>query len=154
MCAQTDLASLKEEYFHLNETVEDFDEKALTIKAWSVTLSMAGIGAAFTQKAPVLLLLSGVASLLFWATEAMWKSFQQAYYPRIREIESFCAGLLPGIELFQINASWSRAWHEDRGTTVLRILCWPHVFLPHVLVALGGPFMWLLDLIHPFVPRA
>lgn len=42
---------MKEEYFHLNEIVEDFDQKALTIKAWSVTLSMAGIGVAFTQKA-------------------------------------------------------------------------------------------------------
>jgi len=35
MSGQDDL--LKEEYFHLQDTVEDFDQKALTIKAWSVT---------------------------------------------------------------------------------------------------------------------
>lgn len=39
---------LRQEYFKLQEAIETFDEKALTIKAWSVTISMAGIGAAFT----------------------------------------------------------------------------------------------------------
>ena len=29
---------LKEEYLRLHDIVEDFDQKALTIKAWSVTL--------------------------------------------------------------------------------------------------------------------
>ena len=55
---------LKEEYLRLHDIVEDFDQKALTIKAWSVTLAMAGVGAAFTQKVAVLLLLAGVASML------------------------------------------------------------------------------------------
>jgi len=78
MSGQDDL--LKEEYFHLQDTVEDFDQKALTIKAWSVTLSMAGFGVAFTKSAPSILLLAALASLLFWVTEALWKSFQRAYY--------------------------------------------------------------------------
>jgi hypothetical protein len=143
---------LKEEYFHLNEIVEDFDQKALTIKAWSVTLSMAGIGVALTQKAAIVLLLAGAASIMFWLTEALWKSFQQAYYPRIRDIEAFYAGKLPTITPFQINASWSRAWHAGRAHTMLRILSWPHVYLPHVVVGLGGPCMWLINLFHPYVP--
>ena len=88
---------LKEEYLRLHDIVEDFDQKALTIKAWSVTLAMAGVGAAFTQKVAVLLLLAGVASMLFWVTEALWKSFQQAYYPRIRELEAFFACQSPEI---------------------------------------------------------
>ena len=87
-----DIEFLRQEYFRLQEALEKFDEKALTIKAWSVTLSMAGIGAAFLNKAPVLLLLSGLASLLFWLIEAWWKVFQQAFYPRIYEIESLMKG--------------------------------------------------------------
>ena len=39
------IALLKEEYLHLQKTVEDFDQRTLTIKAWSVTTSMAGIAA-------------------------------------------------------------------------------------------------------------
>ena len=147
-----DVSLLKEEYLRLNETVEDFDQKALTIKAWSVTLAMFGIGAAFTEEAAVLLLLAGVASILFWVTEALWKSFQQAYYPRIREIEAFFAGKSSEVTHFQINSSWSKAWHADRRGELGRILSWPHVFLPHAFVALGGPFLWLLNLLYPFVP--
>lgn len=31
---------LRQEYFHLQDTAESFGEKSLTIKAWSVTLSV------------------------------------------------------------------------------------------------------------------
>jgi hypothetical protein len=41
------IALLKEEYFHLQKTVDDFDQRTLNIKAWSVTTSMAGIATSF-----------------------------------------------------------------------------------------------------------
>jgi len=144
-------AFLKEEYFHLNKTVEDFDQKALTIKAWSVTVSMAGIVTAFTQEIAMLFIFAGVSSLLFWIIEALWKSFQQAYYNRIREIEAFFAGKQETTH-FQINSSWSKAWHACRAQKFGRIMTWPHVFLPHAIIALGGPCLWLMNTIHPFVP--
>src|SRR5437868_6915089 len=79
---------LKEEYFHLQKTVEDFDQRTLTIKAWSVTTSMVGIAASFLHsEASALSLLAALASLSFWMTEALWKEFQQCYYPRIRALE-------------------------------------------------------------------
>ena len=149
-----DVPLLKEEYFHLNKTVEEFDAKALTIKAWSVTLSMWGIGAAFTYEAAFLLLLAGGASILFWITEALWKSFQQAYYARIREIEAYFAGKSTDVSLFQINAAWSKAWHADRWRQLRRIIFWPHVWLPHAVVAVGGPCLWLLNRFYRFVPVA
>jgi hypothetical protein len=68
---ELDQEFLRKEYFCLHEMLEAFDGKALTIKAWSVTLSMAGIGAAFVQKKPILLLLSGVASALLADRGAM-----------------------------------------------------------------------------------
>lgn len=145
---------LKEEYFHLNKVVQDFDQKALTIKAWSVTLSMAGMGAAFTQKAAILLLLGGFASVLFWITETLWKSFQQAHYTRIREIESCFASGTSETKPFQIGASWYQAWRQDRWRKLFRISFWPHVCLPHAIVAISGPSMWLLNRHCPFVPVA
>jgi len=136
MSGQDDL--LKEEYFHLQDTVEDFDQKALTIKAWSVTLSMAGFGVAFTKSAPSILLLAALASLLFWVTEALWKSFQRAYYSRIDEIEHFYAGKLDTIKPFQIHTRWSPTWLKHRWRKLWRTLWYPHVWLPHLFVVLGG----------------
>jgi hypothetical protein len=37
----TKLDLLRGEYFHIQRVAEDFDAKSLTIKSWSVTLSMA-----------------------------------------------------------------------------------------------------------------
>jgi hypothetical protein len=144
---------LRQEYFHLQEAVEKFDEKAITIKAWSVTLSMAGIGAAFLKSIPVLLFLSGVASLLFWLIEAWWKVFQQAFYPRINEIESLMKGLPvdhPSSPF--ILGSWSLAWRAARQRGLFwTVLLWPHVFLPHALVALVGVLGWIANLRFHFI---
>ena len=43
---------LAQEYLFLQKTVEDFDARALTIKAWSVTFSAAGLGFAYQQHNP------------------------------------------------------------------------------------------------------
>jgi hypothetical protein len=152
---QADEEFLRQEYFRLQETVEKFDEKALTIKAWSVTLSMAGIGAAFLHKLPVLLFLSGLASLLFWLIEASWKTFQQAYYPRIKEIESLMSGEVVKHPTSPFIArSWSDAWHLGRrDRLMLRILFWPHVLLPHALVSVVGIASWVLNFKLHFIVR-
>ena len=80
---------LSKEYPRLQQVIEDFDSKALTIKAWSVTLSAAGIVTAFSQGKATILPTSAASALIFWLVEAMWKASQQAYYRRIREIEKY-----------------------------------------------------------------
>src|SRR5262245_33643587 len=115
MPASDVITLLTQEYFHLQKTVEDFDLRAVTIKAWSVTASMVVMSAAFAQKAPLLFLLSSVASLMFWLIEARWKEFQQCYYPRIKAIEATLSEDPPKVaELkpLQIYASWSRAFYD------------------------------------------
>ena len=79
---------IKDEYLHLQELIQTFDQKALTIKAWSATISMAGVGIAYEQAEPSLLLISSVGALLFWLIEWRWKVFQSAHYGRIEEIEA------------------------------------------------------------------
>jgi hypothetical protein len=111
---------LKEEYFHLQKTVEDFDQRALTIKAWSVTTSIAGIAASFLHKdVAVLSLLAALASLSFWMTEALWKEFQQCYYPRIRDIETAFSTGDTTARPFKINRSWSQTYHPKSGSWVI-----------------------------------
>ena len=146
-----ELTFLKEEYLHIQKTIEDFDQRALTIKAWSVTLSMAGIGAAFTQKVPILLLLAAAASLCFWIVEALWKTFQNAYYPRVEEIERFWRGEQASLRPFQIASSWIGGWRQRKTR---RILLWPHIMLPHVLVAIAGVVIWVADQYLRFIPRS
>jgi hypothetical protein len=142
---------LREEYFQLQKTVEDFDQRALTIKAWSVTLSMAGIGAAFIQKTPSLVVLAGMSSVLFWIVEALWKTSQQAYYHRIHSIEAHMRGeKIAQFSSPAIASSWSVGY---RHQSIFRIMSWPHVAMPHVVVALFGVVTWLLDLFLKFLPR-
>jgi hypothetical protein len=58
--------ALRTEYLHLQKTVEDFDSKALTIKAWSVTFSLAVLVGAFTSHSKLVVLVAAIASALFW----------------------------------------------------------------------------------------
>ena len=64
-------SALQAEYLHLQKTVEDFDSKALTIKAWSITFSLTVIGGAFVSHKELVFLLASVASAIFWYLETM-----------------------------------------------------------------------------------
>jgi len=135
---------LAQEYFRLQEAVEAFDSRALTIKAWSVTFSAAGLGLAYQQETPVLLLIAAGSALAFWLVEAMWKVSQQSYYQRIRAIEAHFRGDKATVPL-QIAASWHRSFiARGRYRDALRLMAWPHVAMPHVLVAIAGVALWLL----------
>jgi hypothetical protein len=108
-------AFIKDEYLYLQKVIEDFDARTITIKAWSVSFSLATFAAAFASSAPGVLLVSSGSALLFWFTEAYWKEFQYTYYPRVRKIEKFFAGDLDDIVPMQITSSWHAAWKEDAG---------------------------------------
>ncbi len=126
---------LKSEYLHLQSTVESFDSRVITIKAWSVTYSLASIGAAFATHAPQILVIAALSSLMFWLIEGFWKSFQQAHYPRIRHIEDYFSGQSSELPPMQIGKSWSSNYASERKKkNLLKILRWPHVALPHAFV--------------------
>jgi hypothetical protein len=146
-----DMDFLRQEYFHLQKTVEEFDQRALSIKTWSVTVSMAGIGVAITQKAPIILLLAAISSLLFWVMEVLWKSFQLAYYFRIQQIEGYMRGESnPDFSSPDINRAWGIGWRQ-RGA--LQFLWWPHICLPHIVVFIAGTSLWVINHYVPFMPK-
>ena len=130
---------LEKEYFHLQTTIEDFDSKSLTIKAWSVTIagSVAG-SSAFTDN-KIILLLAAVISLMFWFIDGSWKTFQYANYRRIGEIEKFMRGEKKDLSNFQISTSWNLSYQKAKLKRLLKILFWPHIFLPH-----GAMFLLLI----------
>src|SRR5437762_6136121 len=83
---------LKDEYLQLERGIQEFDGRALTIKAWSVTFSMVALVGAFATHAAPVLLIAAFGSCMFWVIECMWKTFQYAFYERINEIEEYFCG--------------------------------------------------------------
>ena len=128
-------AALQAEYLHLQKAVEDMDARAVTIKAWSISFSLAAVAGAFASKAINVLLLACASAVLFWWLEARWKTFQDAYYARIDAIERHFRGeqVLPSA--LQIRASWYESWNGGSRKRLWQIMSWPHVALPHAAVA-------------------
>lgn len=133
---ETLLETLKDEYFKILEMTERFDEKAVVMKGWSITLSTGAIGAALIKNMPALLLLAAAGAFFFWVIESFWKSFQSAHYVRIKAIEAYFAGDDASIEPLQIQSTWMSAWHAGLSAR------WPgrmadlHVCLPHVVIVI------------------
>jgi hypothetical protein len=140
---------LAQEYGLLQKTVEEFDARAIQIKAWSVTLGGVGLGAAYTQGQPIVLLIVAFSALVFWIVEALWKVNQQAYYPRIKEIETYFATAgtaeAPPITPFKIATAWS-FHHKKHGRSAraLKMMWWPHIALPHAMVLLTALILVVL----------
>ena len=144
MDASQRLAALQAEYFHLQKTVEDFDGKALTIKTWSVTFSMAVLVGAFTSRAAPVFLIAAASSLLFWILETLWKSFQLGYYSRIAVIEKYFRSPQDELPPFQVYATWTSRWSQISWTEVLGMAWWPHIALPHAAALVGGVALYFM----------
>src|SRR5262245_59137658 len=134
---------LQAEYLHLQKAIEEFDGRAVTIKAWSVTFSLVALAGAFASHAAPVLLVSCVSALLFWFVEASWKTFQYAHYRRAELIERYFRGETDVDFPFQITASWHAAYISGGAARLARILCWPHVALPHAAVAVIALLLYL-----------
>ena len=137
-------AALQTEYLHLQKCIEDFDAKALTIKAWSVTFSLVVVVGAFTSHSSIVLLVAALASVLFWFLETLWKSFQLGYYCRTQQIEDHFNGKLHQGAPHQIGNVWVERWNRTPWSEVIAMSCWPHIALPHVVVAFVGVALFLL----------
>ena len=147
-----------QEYLFLQKTVEEFDARALTIKAWSVTFSAAGLGLAYQQHNKVLLLVAAGSALAFWIVDAVWKYHQRAFYPRCLMIERWFAGRSadgPAAAPFQVNTYWQSEFGRgllDRiqtreTTSVWKAYAIPFfvgVMMPHVAVFAAGVFLSLV----------
>jgi hypothetical protein len=131
-------AALQAEYLHVQKTIEDFDARALTIKAWSVTFGLVVFASAFAGHSPIPFLISAASAAIFWMLETQWKLFQVSHYARAHRIEAHFRGDAKVDHPFQISRSWYGSWKARRVGEIARIAFWPHVALPHVvLVALG-----------------
>lgn len=138
---------LKEEYFFLQKTVEDFDSKTLTIKALSVTGSLVIIATGLSDKgcgSPLLFLVASVAALVFWLIEAIYQCFQSGYDVRIIELEKYFSDT--SINSKPIPLQIYKGWSTNKGASLKQILkkfIWPVIMLPHLVIFLAGIIIYI-----------
>jgi len=139
------ISFLKDEYLHIQTVIHDFDGRALTIKAWSVSFSLAAIGGAFAAKAPTVLLVAAFSAILFWIVETLWKTTQYAFYDRSGKLERFFAGEQQDVLPLQVGSSWYAHYRKGRARRFFRIMFWLRVALPHAAVAILGFLLFALS---------
>ncbi|MHC8393998.1 hypothetical protein ACYZT8_10055 [Pseudomonas sp. LB3P93] len=140
-------AALQAEYLHIQKTIEDFDTRALTIKAWSVTFGLVALSGAFISHSCVAFLLSAMSAAIFWVLELQWKLFQICYYERSDLIEAHFAGGNAVEQPFQISSAWFRRWRALRREDISAVARMPHVALPHVIVIGVGILLFMLTIL-------
>ena len=117
------------------------DQRRYRSASPGVTFSAAGLAVAYAQKEPVLLLVSTLSALAFWATEGAWKAWQKAFYKRIEDIEDYFAGKNKDAVPLQIARTWEASF--DKYWLVHRKpLLKPNVLVPHVVVAAAGLLLY------------
>lgn len=111
---------LTREYYAILDVVSAFDGRILTVKGWSVTLSLAALGLGFQQQHYALFGLAAATALGFWYIDVLLKGYQMRYYPRMRDIElaEYHLNRLPLPELGTVSAPRiDMSWGYHAGRT-------------------------------------
>lgn len=111
-----ELDLLKQEYFFLQTTIEDYNKQIWVIKALGITGTGAVLALMLQQKtnASALALIGCAIPLFFWILESQWKHFQRGFYPRVAKIESILCDRY-GLSSPKIYTGWSH--HFKRTPT-------------------------------------
>ena len=157
--AQALREDLTKEYLALLDVVSGFDGRAMTVKGWSVTLSLAALGLGFQQGHFALFALAAASALAFWICEGQLKTHQWRYYSRMRDIEIAQYHLnrmtlpeLGQVSALRIDQQWAYTggapdWRNDapwRRTPVeiraflVKPYRAPSVSLPHAVAVVVG----------------
>jgi hypothetical protein len=146
--AEFELELLKQEYFFLQTTIEDYNKQIWIIKALGISGTGAVIGLALQQKQGFIALIGCAIPLFFWILESQWKHFQRGFYPRVAEIEKILT-MEYCLRSPAIFCEWSRAL--KRNITPQRNgYLWDGLFNPTVFISyvLEIGFLLVLSLIE------
>ncbi len=157
---------LSREYYALNDAVASADGRLMTVKGWSVTLSLAALGLGFQQSHYALFGLAAVTAASFWFLDGLIKGHQVRYYGRLRDIE-VAANALNAVELGElgevssprINMSWgfrgqqqvpdcrngppTRLTAQVTRRVLRRRFVLPNVMFPHLAAVILGSVLFV-----------
>ena len=77
-----ELELLKEEYFFVQKTIEDYNKQIWGIKALGLTGTGAVLVLMLQHQQSIIALIGCSIPFLFWILESQWKHFQRGFYPR------------------------------------------------------------------------
>lgn len=160
------LDDLGTEYYALVAAVAGVDSRLMTVKGWSVTLSLAALGLGFQQGHYALFGLGAATAAAFWFLDGLMKGHQLRYYPRMRDIEVAACELnsvesdtLQLASAPRIDMMWSyeikrddKAWRNEpperrepaASRRLRRVRFWlPNVMFPHMLAVALGVLLFL-----------
>ena len=141
-----DLELLKEEYFFLQNAIEDYNKQIWAIKALGITGTGAVIALGLKQNLSTFALIGCSIPLFFWTLESQWKHFQRGFYPRVVEIERiFAQNKLPGPAIY---GGWCNSFKRN-VTSKRKGYIWDGLFNPSVFVSylLEIGFLLILSLL-------
>ncbi len=150
---ELELDLLRQEYFFLQNTIEDYNKQIWVIKALGITGTGAILALMLQQKtnASAIAFIGSAIPLFFWILESQWKHFQHGFYPRVAEIESIFSDRY-GLSSPKIYAGWSHHFKRTpTNTPKYRGYVWDgllnrSVFISYVLEIL---FLLLIAAISP-----
>jgi hypothetical protein len=131
-----ELELLKQEYFFLQNTIEDYNKQIWVIKALGITGTGAVIGLALQQKQALIALMGCGIPVFFWVLESQWKYFQRGFYPRVSEIERILAmdfHLRSPAIFFEWSRALKRGGNHQRKGYLWDGLLNPTVYVSYVL---------------------
>ena len=139
--AEFELELLKQEYFFLQTTIEDYNKQIWAIKALGIAGTGAVINLVLQQKQGFTAIIGCAIPLFFWVLESQWKHFQRGFYPRVWEIEKiFKERNICSPAIF---CDWNRAFkrsipHQRHG------YLWDGLFNPTVYISYVLEIVFLL----------
>jgi hypothetical protein len=134
-----------DEYKLLQYHLGLYRTSAMSIKNWSVTVSLTSIGAAFSQHEPTLLIIASFAAVIFWIMDARWLLYGESFNSRAKSIEMHALDnnipyIGPQIEMACISY---RDLIRSRPYT-LAFMRRPSVYMPHSIIFLVSLILYTL----------
>lgn len=124
---------LKQEYFFLQTTIEDYNKQIWVIKALGITGTGAVIGLALQKNQGLTALIGCAIPLFFWLLESQWKHFQHGFYPRISQIEAIFKNNF-NLQSPAIFGEWHRTFKRKTSSKRKGYL-WDGLFNPSVFIS-------------------
>ncbi|MDJ0705180.1 MAG: hypothetical protein QNJ46_18000 [Leptolyngbyaceae cyanobacterium MO_188.B28] len=149
--AEFELDLLRQEYFFLQTTIEDYNKQIWIIKALGITGTGAAIALALQQGQSFIILVGCALPIFFWILESQWKHFQRGFYPRVAEIERILLETCKfrGPAIF---SGWSRSLKRNANAKqsgyIREGLLNPSVFVSYVLELTFLLMVWKFVPLH------
>jgi len=143
---------LLKEVDHLQSAIREYDKILFTIKGWSITVFAAFVAFMAREGEPVYLAVAGLAVILFWMVDAIYKSFQERFLSRYEDLETFLRNDFPSvvndrqmtIQVPDLRGSASGSEKQLRDAALEAARLW-QTFLLYSAMLIMLFFVWVIE---------